>query len=100
MVYECVAGCDGEQSSSVCGADRSWELKDAFISHQSLGNLSQTENTEQSAPRINSINNIISNYGVNEDIYSYALSRTGCVIHMNVLQNYRPQQLTCKNQTR
>lgn len=42
----CVAGGAGEQSSSVCGADGLWELKAAFLSHHSLGNLSQNLNTD------------------------------------------------------
>lgn len=44
MVY--VAGGVGEQSSSVCGEDRLWELKAAFLFHHSLGNLSQNLNTD------------------------------------------------------
>lgn len=49
MVCVCIAGSGGEQSSSVCGADRLCELKAAFLYHHSLRNLSQNLNTDQSA---------------------------------------------------
>lgn len=37
MVCVCMADCVGEQSSSVCDADRLWELKAAFLSPSQSG---------------------------------------------------------------
>ena len=45
----CSRLCWRTKQQCVCGADRLWELKAAFLYHHSLRNLSQKLNTDQSA---------------------------------------------------